>query len=830
MPPATVTVLMSVFNGERYLRTCIDSVLAQTYTDFEFVVIDDGSTDRSADVVRQYAAADARVRLVSRPNKGLTKTLNEGLALARGKYLARMDGDDVCLPRRLAGQVQYLDAHPDCVLVGGQVELIDPDGLLICLKDKMWLDHADIDQALMTRGWPLVHPAVTMRMDALRAVGGFNEKYVTNQDHDLFLRLAEHGRVANLPDVLLQYRQHFESVSLAKAEQQAHVVGDILAEAYARRGLPLPDNMRHSRSRQMTPVQHYTVLVLGRPGRPQHRAPPAGTPARCSARPVPKRRPARLLRPPRPLMTAHPAHPAVSVLLPVYNGGRYLRAAVDSVLAQTFTDFELLAIDDGSTDASAAVLRVVRRPTPGSASSPGPTAGWSTRSTRGSPWPAAGTWPAWTPTTCAGPTASPQQVAYLDAHPDCVLVGSRVLLVDPAGLPIRHMADERDHDAIDHAHLNCGWPVVHPAVMMRTGRGPRVGGSYRDQYNTLEDTDLFLRLAEVGRLANLPEVLLDYRQHFGSVTHTRAAKQHELRQGLYDETRARRGLPPADRLSPPPQPRPRSEQHRAWAWSALKNGHVRTARKHAAATVRHGPRWPAARGGRWPVRPEGALTMTRCCTSAPASPWDGGAGFLVRQNVFLRALADVADELHLAMFDGDTAAPPPFARSLTPLPRPARRRPGRARQLLGRPDLAPAPHVRGFDLTATRAAVAALKPDSFDAVFAYRIDFAHYAGVLTHRRLILDVDDPEHVRAARRAATTAAGPTAGPSATWTSSRRSSTPPRAAPSWPSSASRTTPSAGPSGPRWCRTRSTCRRRPGGRSTSRSCCSSATAAGRR
>ena len=280
--------------------------------------------------------------------------------------------------------------------------------------------------------------------------------------------------------------------------------------------------------------------------------------------------------------------PTVSVLLPVHNGERYLRAAVDSVLDQTFADFELLAIDDGSTDATAEVLRqyaagdarvrVVSRPNRGLVH----TLNEGIDLARGR----------YIARMDADDLCRPDrlevQVAYLDAHPDCVLVGSRVLVVDPDGLPIRTMATEQTHEAIDHAHLNCGWPVVHPAVTMRTDAVRRVG-CYRDQYNTLEDTDLFLRLAEVGRLANVPEVLLDYRQHFGSVTHTRAAKQHQLRQGLYDEARARRGLPPGDRLPPPPPPKPHSEQHRAWAWLALKNGHLRTARKHAAATVRRAP-------------------------------------------------------------------------------------------------------------------------------------------------------------------------------------------------------------------------------------------------
>ncbi len=283
-----------------------------------------------------------------------------------------------------------------------------------------------------------------------------------------------------------------------------------------------------------------------------------------------------------------PNDPTVSVLMPVYNGGRYLRPAVASVLAQTFADFELLAMDDGSSDDSAAVLngyasadprvRVVSRPNRGLVH----TLNEGLALARGR----------YVARMDADDVCRPdrlaKQVAYLDAHPDCVLVGSRVLVTDPDGLPIRHMADERTHEAIDHAHLNRGWPVVHPAVTMRLDAVKRVG-LYRDPYNTLEDTDLFLRLAEVGRLTNLPDVLLEYRQHFGSVTHTRAARQHELRQALYDETHARRGEPVGPRLPPPPPPRPRSEEHRGWAWSALKDGHVKTARKHAVATVRRAP-------------------------------------------------------------------------------------------------------------------------------------------------------------------------------------------------------------------------------------------------
>jgi hypothetical protein len=161
--------------------------------------------------------------------------------------------------------------------------------------------------------------------------------------------------------------------------------------------------------------------------------------------------------------------------------------------------------------------------------------------------------------------------------------------MDPEGLPLKQMATEQTHEEIDHAHLNRGWPVVHPATMMRLSAIKKVGG-YRDEFNTLEDLDLFLRLGEVGKLANLPDVLLRYRQHFASVTHSKEQKQIAIRQAIYDQTRARRGLPP----DVPPalnrfRDRHRHEQHQSWAWTALKAGNLRTARKHAVKTLRHAP-------------------------------------------------------------------------------------------------------------------------------------------------------------------------------------------------------------------------------------------------
>ncbi len=232
-----VSVLMAVYNGARYVCAAIDSILKQTLADFEFIVIDDGSTDSTLSIVQQAAQGDSRLRVISRPNQGLTATLNEGLELARGEFLARIDADDIALPGRLEDQLQFLRGHPEVVLVGSRVLLMDPDGLPIremCTERT----HQEIDQAHLHGGWPVVHPAVMMRTASVKALGGYRTQYDALEDFDLFLRLAETGALANLPQVLLHYRQHLGSVTHRKTQRQSELRKAILQETYQRRGLP----------------------------------------------------------------------------------------------------------------------------------------------------------------------------------------------------------------------------------------------------------------------------------------------------------------------------------------------------------------------------------------------------------------------------------------------------------------------------------------------------------------------------------------------------------------------------------------------------------------
>ena len=197
-PDLEISVVMSVYNGAEFLAEAVESILEQTFTNFEFIIINDGSSDRSAEILADFVKKDGRIRLINQDNTGLTKSLNTGLNYAQGQYIARMDADDIALPDRFAQQADYLDAHPECVAVGSKVLFVDPFGLPLW-KSKHELPHGEIDAQLLTgNGSAISHPAVMIRSDALKAVGGYREHLDTAQDLDLFLRLAEYGQVANL--------------------------------------------------------------------------------------------------------------------------------------------------------------------------------------------------------------------------------------------------------------------------------------------------------------------------------------------------------------------------------------------------------------------------------------------------------------------------------------------------------------------------------------------------------------------------------------------------------------------------------------------------------
>ena len=235
----TVSVCMPVYNADPYIRDATESILRQTFTDFEFIIIDDGSSDDSRQILEELARRDARIRLVSRPNTGYTIALNEALSMARGHYLARMDADDVSMPDRFEKQVDYLRSHPDCVLVGSRIMTIDPFGSPL-YEPNHKLSHEDIESQLLAGvGWAIVHPVSMMVREHVTALNGYRVEMEPSEDLDLFLRLAERGRIANLPQVLLHYRQHVKSVNHTRYTEQNLVTRTIVSQAFDRRGVTL---------------------------------------------------------------------------------------------------------------------------------------------------------------------------------------------------------------------------------------------------------------------------------------------------------------------------------------------------------------------------------------------------------------------------------------------------------------------------------------------------------------------------------------------------------------------------------------------------------------
>ena len=231
-----ISVIVPIFDSECYLSEAVDSILSQTFEDFELLLFDDGSTDGSSKIAREAAARDSRIIFLRGDHRGYVSWLNTGLEVAKGELIARMDADDFALPDRFERQVEFLERHSECCVVGTQATRIDPDGSPIS-RWRVPKDHAEIDgQHIQGRPGAIIHPSVMMRKDALSKAGGYRAGYEPAEDYDLFLRLAEVGRLANLGEALLKYRLHEKCVTFSRAEAQNCWTRQALADAWMRRG------------------------------------------------------------------------------------------------------------------------------------------------------------------------------------------------------------------------------------------------------------------------------------------------------------------------------------------------------------------------------------------------------------------------------------------------------------------------------------------------------------------------------------------------------------------------------------------------------------------
>jgi Glycosyl transferase family 2 len=213
LPDPPVSVVLPVYNGEAFLAEAIGSILGQSFRDFELIAIDDGSTDGSASILD--AVRDMRMRVIHQANAGLAASLNRGISLARGKYIARQDHDDLSLPMRFTRQVQFLEQNPDCALVGTRAEIRSGDGPAMRFHDHPAEDAALRFELLFDN--PFVHSSVMLRKRAVEAVGGYSTDPARQppEDYELWSRLARCYQVANLPERLTVYRETVGGMSRA---------------------------------------------------------------------------------------------------------------------------------------------------------------------------------------------------------------------------------------------------------------------------------------------------------------------------------------------------------------------------------------------------------------------------------------------------------------------------------------------------------------------------------------------------------------------------------------------------------------------------------------
>ncbi len=237
-----VSVVFPVFNTRDYLIDAIASIVEQSFRDWQLICVNDGSSDGSTEILDWFATQDPRIKVFHQANAGSVAAVKRGCALATAPLMCRMDCDDIAIGDRLEKQVEFLRQHPECCVVGGAILEMDSDSDPLGVS-RLPTRHDELVDNLLHRRTGLFHPATMFRAQAYHAVGGYRDQYEWVEDHDLWLRMAQHGQLANLQDVVLCYRLHAKSICWQRSAEQRVRMNGVLREAYAARGRELPQEL-----------------------------------------------------------------------------------------------------------------------------------------------------------------------------------------------------------------------------------------------------------------------------------------------------------------------------------------------------------------------------------------------------------------------------------------------------------------------------------------------------------------------------------------------------------------------------------------------------------
>lgn len=250
LPP--VSVVMPVYNGERYLAEAIESVLRQTHGDFEFIIVNDGSTDRTGEIIEGYAARDGRIKVICQTNAGQAESLNRALAVASNEWVAVLDADDVCMPHRLETQLRVLQREPWIRVLGSHAVQIDQWGAERGIRAVGPRSLPEFRRLVEQGGQVvLVHPSVMMHRPTIMALGGYDSSFGAAADIELWSRVSDEHVVVSLPETLIYYRTHTVNMSMTRFFEQRVMMRWTLARQQARRrGLPQSTLEKYQRSHE----------------------------------------------------------------------------------------------------------------------------------------------------------------------------------------------------------------------------------------------------------------------------------------------------------------------------------------------------------------------------------------------------------------------------------------------------------------------------------------------------------------------------------------------------------------------------------------------------
>lgn len=235
-----ITVLMSCYNAARWLDESINSVLNQTFKDFEFIIIDDGSHDETLKIIRQFAEYDARIVVIAKPNTGLADSLNVGIQMARGKWIARLDADDICEPTRLEKQIDLARLNTRLVFIGSGLTEIDQYGNSLKVYRYPSRHTSLLKHLRKVRKFP-PHSSAFYRAETVRAVGGYRTRIRRAQDWDLWLRLSEAGELACLDEPLVRVRKHADQISHDESGRRQKIDSRVAITSYFLRQYGIAD-------------------------------------------------------------------------------------------------------------------------------------------------------------------------------------------------------------------------------------------------------------------------------------------------------------------------------------------------------------------------------------------------------------------------------------------------------------------------------------------------------------------------------------------------------------------------------------------------------------